>query len=83
MQALHPYDPPPLFSWDVVSGAGGVTDNKERALRHVHRELVDAPPGTCATVRRVEMPADDGLYRDAGTIATARRDEETCSVVWT
>lgn len=74
---------PALFAWDVATGAGGVTADRAHAVDQVNKELLKAPPGTCAIVRRVQMPVGDGLYRDAGTVATARRDPVTGAVVWT
>lgn len=80
---MQPGSPPTLFEWEVVTGAGGVTDDQERAFRHVQRELVDAPLGACGVVRRVGLAGLSGrVYADLGTVATARRDEATGAVVW-
>lgn len=74
---------PLLFSWDVASGASGVTDDKDCALRHVQRELLDAPCGTCGVVRRVELTAlAAGHYAVLATIAVGRRDELSGAVLW-
>ncbi|MFC6883603.1 MULTISPECIES: hypothetical protein [Actinomadura] len=86
--ARHLDRPPSLYAWDVdppgnIGGASGVTDNEDRALRHVHHELVDAPLGTRGIVRRVGLAGISGrVYADLGTVATARRDETTGAVVW-
>ncbi|MFC6878975.1 MULTISPECIES: hypothetical protein [Actinomadura] len=60
-----------------------MTDDEDRARRHVGDELADAPPGTRGVVRRVGLAGLSGrVYADLGTVATARRDESSGAVVW-
>lgn len=72
-----------LFTWDVFvdGGAGGVTDDREAARRHVGEGLAGAPPGTWGRVRRVALcPLGRAVYVDLGPVAEACRDSDT--VTW-
>lgn len=80
--------PPRLYAWDVThaghAGEGGVTDDRGRAVEHVQDILIDAEPGTVATIRRVTLPASGRVeYLELGIEAAARRDELTGAIVWT
>lgn len=62
------------------SGWGGVTDDRDAAMRHVHRTLRDGGPGT---VRHVALdPLGRIRYVQLRTVAEACRDEGTGAIVW-
>lgn len=44
-----------VFVWDTTRGVCGVTDDRDRAIGHVHQVLQDAPVGARGTVQRVEL----------------------------
>jgi hypothetical protein len=76
--------PPVLFTWDVFAegGAGGVTDDRDAARRHVREALAGAPPGTRGCVRRVALcPLGRAVYVDLGLVAEARRGAAS-TVTW-
>jgi hypothetical protein len=81
-----PHEPPTLFAWDVHfadAGRGGVTDDRDLAVRHVHEALRGFRAGASGKVRRVAL-APDGTarYVDLSTVGEAWRDEATGAVVW-
>ncbi|RMI47809.1 hypothetical protein EBO15_00480 [Actinomadura harenae] len=52
--------PPSLYVWDVLTGAGdhragGVTDERERALMVLGEAMRQAPLGSRGTVQRAEL----------------------------
>lgn len=75
-----------MFAWDVrggESGWGGVTDDRNAAMRHVHRALHESGPGGWGTVRHVALdPLGRVRYIHLSTVAEAWRDEATGAVVW-
>ncbi|MDL4775867.1 MULTISPECIES: hypothetical protein [Thermomonosporaceae] len=75
-------DPPEFYAWDA-DRAGGVTDDRGRAVNHVNEVLADAPPDTSGLVRRVQVGAVSGDYVTLGVVGVARRDGASGSVVWT
>jgi hypothetical protein len=78
-------EPLVLFTWDVLAdgGAGGVTDDREAARRHVREGLTAAPPGARGQVRRVALsPLGRSVYLDLGLVAEARRDAASDAITW-
>lgn len=74
-----------LFTWDVLAdgGAGGVTDDRDAARRHVREGLAEAPPGTWGRVRRVALcPFGRAVCVDLGPVAEACRDAASGTVIW-
>lgn len=78
--------PRKIFVWDVRNGdAGwsGVTDDRDAAMKHVHRVLRDCGPDGQGSVRRVALdPLGRVRYIHLKTVAEAWRDEATGAVVW-
>lgn len=65
------------------SGWGGVTDDRDAAMRHVHRTLRDGAPCGWGTVRHVALdPLGRARYINLSTVAEAWRDEGTGAIVW-
>ncbi|WP_067480664.1 hypothetical protein [Actinomadura hibisca] len=78
------WNPPRLFSWDVpAASTSGVTDDPQRAIRHIKQALATAPLGSRATVKRVALGcALNGEYHVIDQVAAARRDRTSGKVVW-
>lgn len=82
----YTHGPKRLFSWDVTTshgGRGGVTDDRGRAIAHVHDALTEAEGGARGEVRRVGL-SGTGLaqYVVLGGVAEAWRDELTGAIIW-
>ncbi|TDD34852.1 hypothetical protein E1287_15340 [Actinomadura sp. KC06] len=75
-----------LFAWDVFTvnaGQCGVTDDRDVAIRHVHRALRGFEEGASGKVRRVALAPDGtAAYVDLRTVGEAWRDASTGAVVW-
>ncbi|MGH3243973.1 MAG: hypothetical protein ACRDNL_26585 [Spirillospora sp.] len=75
-----------LFAWDVITknaGRCGVTDDRDVAIRHVHRALRGFEAGASGKVRRVALAPDgSAAYVDLRTVGEAWRDAATGAVVW-
>lgn len=93
MNVRNPWESPRLYSWDVEpfrpscrapqQRVGGVTDDPDRLIDRVQEALLDAPPGTRATVREVALGgALDVGNRPLRMVATARRGDRSGGVVW-
>lgn len=86
MRTLGDNRPPKLFAWDVRtadSGRSGVTDDRDVAIRHVHRALRGFEAGASGRVRRVVLAPDgSAAYVDLRTVGEAWRDAATGAIVW-
>lgn len=75
-----------LDAWDVWgrgAGEGGVTDDRERAIRHVHEALRGLETGASGKVRHVALAPDGtAAYIDLRTVGEAWRDAITGTVIW-
>ncbi|NVI88168.1 hypothetical protein [Actinomadura sp. BRA 177] len=80
------HEPPKLYAWDVWArdgGRGGVTDDREAAIRNVHEALRGLKTGASGKVRYVALAPDGtAAYVDLRTVGEARRDEATGAVIW-
>lgn len=79
-------EPPKLYVWDVWTrnaGQAGVTDHRERAIRHVHEALRSSAARASGKVHHVAL-APDGTttYIDLRTVGEAWRDETTGAIIW-
>ncbi|GAA2109173.1 hypothetical protein [Actinomadura alba] len=84
MRAQRPWEPPRLYSWTVVSGAGagsiGVTDDYGLALDEVVDALAGAPAGARGLVHRVSLSYHRAAYVYEGLVARCRLGRE--GAVW-
>jgi hypothetical protein len=79
-------EPPKLYAWDVwarEAGRGGVTDDREAAIRHVREALHSLAPHASGKVRHVVLAPDGtAAYVDLRTVGEAWHDETTGTVIW-
>jgi hypothetical protein len=78
--------PPRLFAWDVRgvdAGRGGVTDDRNAAIRHVHEAMRGLESGASGKVRRVALAPDgSAAYVDLDIVGEAWRDKGSGAIVW-
>jgi hypothetical protein len=78
VHAQRPWEPPRLYSWTIVGGAGagavGVTDDYELALDEVVDALASAQAGSRGLVHRVSLSFIRTGFVYEGLIARCRID---------
>jgi hypothetical protein len=76
VHAQRPVDPPRMYSWTLVTGAGagamGITDDYERALDNVVDALATAPAGSRGLVHRIWLSYHRAAYVYEGLVARCR-----------